>query len=199
MCFGCANLESVIIPEGVVNIGGYAFSGCSSLKTVSVPDSATNIGGNVFANCKSLVINCAENSTVKAYADTNSFSYMVNNSNTQIDIITKIIYTDILGGDLSSIMEHSDTIAYSMSTPYAGTGAVVDVMTDGTFHSQYTLVVNGDTNGDSVCDVLDCFDIERASNGNGDLSGVFAEAGDTNGDGVINTVDYQDIVNKAVS
>lgn len=199
MCFGCTKLESVTIPNGVVSIGGYAFSGCTSLKTTVIPDSVTNIGGSVFANCKSLIVFCDKNSAADTYATANTIDCIHNTVNTKIDLLSQIIYTDVLGGDLSEIISSSDSVTYSMNTAYAGTGAVVDVMKDGALHSQYTLVVNGDTNGDSVCDVLDCFDVERTANGNGELSGVYAEAGDTNGDGVIDIVDYQAIVNKAVS
>lgn len=198
MCYGCTKLETVVIPEGVVNIGGYAFSSCTSIKTVVIPDGATNIGGNVFTNCKSLIINCNEGSTAKAYADANGISYIFNNVNTKMDLVTGIIHTDILGGDLSSIMSGSDTLTYSINTSCAGTGAVVNVMKNGMLHSQYTLVINGDTNGDSVCDVLDCFEVERAANGNGDLIGVYVMAADSNADDVVDITDYQAIVNRVM-
>lgn len=198
MCYGCTKLETVVIPEGVVNIGGYAFSSCTKLKTVVIPDGATNIGGNVFTNCKSLIINCNEGSTAKAYADANGISYIFNNVNTKMDLVTGIIHTDILGGDLSSIMSGSDTLTYSINTSCAGTGAVVNVMKNGMLHSQYTLVINGDTNGDSVCDVLDCFEVERAANGNGDLIGVYVMAADSNADDVVDITDYQAIVNRVM-
>ena len=82
---------------------------------------------------------------------------------------------------------------------YAGTGALVDIKKDGLVHSQFTLVVNGDTNGDSVCDVLDCYDVERAANSNTELSGAYAMAADSNSDDMVDITDYQAVVNKALA
>ncbi len=199
MCFGCTKLETIMIPDGVENMGGYAFSGCTSLRFAVLPDSATNIGGNMFANCKVLVINCNKNSVAQSYADTNGISYIINTTDTHFDVDSKIIYTDVSGGTLDGIISADESMSYTMNTPYAGTGSVIDVYKDGELHSQFTLVVWGDTNGDSVCDALDCSDVERVSNGNAELSGVFAEAGDVNDDGVIDIADYQATVNKALS
>lgn len=199
MCFGCAKLETIIIPDSVSNIGGYAFSGCTSLKTAVLPDSVINIGANVFTSCTALVINCSENSVAQNYADTNSIAYILNTDKTLFDVFSKILYTDVSGGNLNGIISASDSVSYTTKNSVAGTGTVIDIIKDGVLHTQYTLVVYGDTNGDSICDVLDCFDVERASNGNGDLSGVYAEAGDTNNDGVIDITDYQDVVNKALA
>ena len=44
----CSRLESIIIPEGVVNIGEYAFKGCSSLTSIIIPDSLESIPASVF-------------------------------------------------------------------------------------------------------------------------------------------------------
>ena len=40
----CANLESVVIPDGVENIMHFAFFDCTSLKSISIPNSVTEIG-----------------------------------------------------------------------------------------------------------------------------------------------------------
>ena len=50
----CRLLTSVIIPNTVRSIGGFAFSGCKSLKKISIPDSVKNIDGFAFQYCKSL-------------------------------------------------------------------------------------------------------------------------------------------------
>lgn len=199
MCFGCTKLENVSIPDGVVSIGGYAFSGCTSLEFAVLPDSATNIGGSVFDNCKVLIINCNKNSVAQSYAGTNGISYIVNTPNTCFDVCSGKLYTTVLGGKLDSIVFADDSLSCTMNKSYAGTGAVIEIVKDGAVHSQFTVVVEGDTNGDSVCDVLDCSDVERVSNGNAELSGVFAEAGDVNDDGVIDIADYQATVNKALA
>lgn len=50
----CSSLESIIIPDGVTNIGGSAFYGCSSLESVTIPDGVTRIESATFDKCKSL-------------------------------------------------------------------------------------------------------------------------------------------------
>ena len=55
----CSGLTSVDIPDGVVSIGGYAFTGCSSLTSVDIPDGVVSIGDYAFSGCSSLAeINC---------------------------------------------------------------------------------------------------------------------------------------------
>lgn len=43
--------ESVVIPEGVITIGGAAFSGCSVLPSVVIPSTVTTIGSEAFSGC----------------------------------------------------------------------------------------------------------------------------------------------------
>ena len=48
---GCKNS---IIPDGVTNIGNYAFSGCNGLTSIILPDSVTTIGIYAFSRCDEL-------------------------------------------------------------------------------------------------------------------------------------------------
>ena len=48
------DITSVIIPEGVVVIGEYAFDSCTELTSVTIPKSVTVIGDSAFSNCFSL-------------------------------------------------------------------------------------------------------------------------------------------------
>ena len=45
---------SIIIPDGVTEIGDSAFTYCSSLKSIVIPDSVTSIGEDAFWGCSSL-------------------------------------------------------------------------------------------------------------------------------------------------
>lgn len=48
------DVENVVIPDGVREIGNYAFCGCNKLKCVTIPDSICKFGKSPFANCEAL-------------------------------------------------------------------------------------------------------------------------------------------------
>lgn len=48
------NLERIILPEKIKEIGEYCFAGCSSLEAVSIPASVSIIGNYAFMGCTSL-------------------------------------------------------------------------------------------------------------------------------------------------
>ena len=47
----CYNLNSIEIPNSVINIDSYAFSYCSNLASIEIPNSVTTIGGYAFSGC----------------------------------------------------------------------------------------------------------------------------------------------------
>lgn len=49
-----SNIKSVIIENGVTNIGDYAFYYCGGLESVNIPDSVTSIGSLAFIGCSKL-------------------------------------------------------------------------------------------------------------------------------------------------
>ena len=49
---------SVVIPDSVTMISGYAFRGCTGLASVVIPESVTEIRDSVFKGCTSLTIYC---------------------------------------------------------------------------------------------------------------------------------------------
>ena len=51
---GCSSLTSISIPEGVTTIGYYAFSECSALTSITIPKGVTSIDKGVFSGCSSL-------------------------------------------------------------------------------------------------------------------------------------------------
>ena len=61
-CFMQDNITSVVIPNSVKSIGGYAFGNCTSLTSIVIPSSVTSIGYMAFANCTSLTIICEASS-----------------------------------------------------------------------------------------------------------------------------------------
>ncbi|MDE7227933.1 MAG: leucine-rich repeat domain-containing protein [Treponemataceae bacterium] len=50
--------KSVMIPDGITQISGRAFSGCKSLESVTIPASMKEIGYNAFHGCSSLKSVC---------------------------------------------------------------------------------------------------------------------------------------------
>ncbi|MDE6034515.1 MAG: leucine-rich repeat protein [Ruminococcus sp.] len=90
--FSNSRITSITIPEGVAEIGDYAFYGCDYLKEITIPESVTYIGDATFADCSrfSLItilnpdcsiydsrrtierglINAPENSRAQEYAET---------------------------------------------------------------------------------------------------------------------------------
>jgi hypothetical protein len=52
--FNFPDVTSVTIPEGVTDIGAYAFWGCWSMESVHFPDTLKDIDGFAFSSCKAL-------------------------------------------------------------------------------------------------------------------------------------------------
>ncbi len=48
------NLESIILPEGISSIGGYAFMYCYALESINLPQSLTSIDYSAFRSCNAL-------------------------------------------------------------------------------------------------------------------------------------------------
>ena len=51
---GCENLESVTLPSTLESIGKYAFCKCRKLKEIVLPDSVTSLGECAFSSCTGL-------------------------------------------------------------------------------------------------------------------------------------------------
>ena len=51
---GRSGLTNVTMPDSVTSIGDYAFEDCSGLTNVTIPDSVTRIDGGAFRNCSGL-------------------------------------------------------------------------------------------------------------------------------------------------
>ena len=52
--YGRTGLTSVVIPNGVTSVGGWAFYGCNGLTNIVIPNSVTFIGNSAFSYCTGL-------------------------------------------------------------------------------------------------------------------------------------------------
>lgn len=206
----CLGLGSVLIPDGVARIAPYAFYNSSNLESVTIAKSVEYIGPDAFNKFEGIMY-CAKDSEAHEYAVDYNIKYSVlgisEKEGTAIDeenfTITTSVQnisdiTEILG--LSAIAEINITPSYKKGdVEYLGTGTIISVFDGDEYIGDFVLVVEGDTDGDSVCDVIDCAMVERVSNGNTTLTGAYNLAANSNADDVIDVNDYQNIINKAIA
>ena len=191
----CDGLERVILSGNLTTLESFTFNGCDALKTVVVPNSIVDIEEKVFYNCKDYLIICDDNTAAKTYCINNTVSYILNSEDTQVDLASERIYRCVTGQKVNEIVFGSDDITCSANAVYAGTGVVLNIMKNGTLHSQYTLIVEGDINGDSAVDVLDASVVSLVANNHTTLTDAYFLAGDTNADEEITAEDYTQVIN----
>lgn len=203
------DITSVTFSSGMKSIGNSVFKNCTSLQKVVIPYSVTTIKSTAFDGFSG-VIYCVGGSIAHQYAIENNINYQLmgitEKNGTEIDYTNRYIYTAcqccgdvnrIINADENTTAEVNESYQYG-SVKLLGTGSTVNVTCNGESVGEYTVVVFGDTDGDSICDALDCVQVQKASSGRGELDGAFLDAGDLNCDGVVDANDYQAIINKAI-
>ncbi len=126
---------------------------------------------------------------------------------TYIDYDNNLIYTQqTLQKNFDNILKIQDDTSYYVvpsyvykKNSYYGTGSQFLIYSGGVYKETFTLIVQGDVNGDSVIDVMDCMLLELARNNLTTLDGAYFTAGDLAENGVIDSDDYNGIVNKAIA
>ena len=109
--------------------------------------------------------------------------------------------------DIETLVEVKDSYTAEIQesfiygeTKRLGTGSVIKVFDENEeLVMEYKIVVRGDINGDSICDVIDCMLLELAQSNNITLEGVYFSAGDLAADDEITVEDFSAVVNKALS
>ena len=51
----CLDIQSIVIPNSVVQIGSYAFRECNTLESIVIPESVQNVGEGIFVDCPKLI------------------------------------------------------------------------------------------------------------------------------------------------
>lgn len=123
--------------------------------------------------------------------------------NTVIDDEHMVIIADEIGAEgLDGIINAKDIADVGFAVNEAGaygTGSKVNVSVNGGSTAAYTMVIIGDIDGDSECDVLDATLAERAASGHMDLTEAQIYAANGAVDGELTQVSYQNVVNRALS
>lgn len=109
---GFTNLTSVTIPDSVTSIGQYAFV-IAGLTSVSIPENVTSIGGYAFANCNNLESVIFMSGVANANLEIGSYAFYNCKSNATVAYgagSTKLYYnsTEIKAGDaLNTLWPHT--------------------------------------------------------------------------------------------
>lgn len=156
--------------------------------------------------CKMLSVDGDSKVTIKSSMCQNRLYHIFALNNTHIDYDNKLIYTKMTASkDFSRILAIQENTSYSTlpSLVYKeyywyGTGSEF-VVYNGTQKERYTLIVEGDVDGDSAVDVLDAFEVSRVVNGHRELTDEYFLAADTNLDQEITVEDYAQVVNLALA
>lgn len=205
----CA-LKSVVIPKNVTTLGDYVFQGCGGLKKVVMYDSLTSIG--VEAVTAPTVIYGYENTTAHSYAIENGISYIPiqlssENSEVSVDFNNKIIFSSVNScTDIAELVSTSQGCALSSDASLVtgdfsciGTGSGVAVKVDDMLVDEYLVVVEGDLNGDGVCDALDAAQTALVINGFREIDELQIYAANGCVSDTIDVVSYQNVVNRVLS
>ena len=156
--------------------------------------------------CEMLSVDGDSKVTIKSSMCQNRLYHIFALNNTHIDYYNKLIYTKMTASqDFSRILAIQENTSYSTlpSLVYKeyywyGTGSEF-VIYNGTQKERYTLIVEGDVDGDSAVDVLDAFQVSLVVNGHTELTDEYFLAADTNLDQEITVEDYAQVVNLALA
>lgn len=182
----------------------------SSSSKASVSSTGLVTAGTGLTSTGTVTITATSSSGQKAYCNITVKAWpsvlTVVDSNATIseDVITTST-TGIRNIDKLVTVKDGYTIDVTYShTPdglnYCGTGTVIDVYDDyGNFVISYTLVVTGDVNGDSICNVLDVNDTERMSTDALTFSAPQAYAANGTTKTTVDVSSYQYVLNKALA
>ncbi len=212
------NLEEIIFPDTVTTIRAH-LNQTPALKRLYIPDSVTEVisnmlGATTWTGPSEAVIYCDYGSYIHSFALENDLNYVVKlndflsatseSGNADLREADKLIYTSQFAcDDISSMFVVED--GYFIETEnsfnnFCGTGTVVTIKDyDNNAVAEYTLIVKGDVNGDSVCDVIDAMIVYNESV---ETTGFFTPttflAADLSENAEITFDDFQAVVNRCL-
>ncbi len=156
------------------------------------------ITDNVGIKCKQC-INC----DCIIELDTSSVEIVVPVNETVVNNDEYVIFTDTFCCDnIANLITVNSAFNFTVNanneTSY-GTGVSITISYQDFEVSEYTLIVNGDLNGDSVCDVLDASEAEKYATEKKEPSLTEIYAANANVSDTIDAQSYQNVVNIALN
>lgn len=207
-----SSARTIVVPETVVSISNILLNVLtlntnSPLERIIIPESVTELIAIKIQ--KDISIYGVLGSKAEELAEQYDLDFVdistIYSINTEKANATggMLVVDEIEETELSNLLNVSDDYTASfvpeLNSVY-GTGTKVQIKDKaGVILKEHILVVKGDVNGDSVCDVIDCMLIELARTKNINLSRSSFLAGDLAIDDEITMHDFEAIVNKALS
>lgn len=65
----CTELQELVLPDSITRIDDSAFRGCSALKKLVIPDSVVEFGWGILSGCDNVTVVCSEDSGAARYCE----------------------------------------------------------------------------------------------------------------------------------
>ena len=127
----------------------------------------------------------------EAYAVTDDYLY-----NIPASVSVETLLANVRSGYSVSVVENGIEVG---GTATVKTGQSVQIVNNGTVLAAYTVVVNGDLNGDGYSTTIDAREVVKSLVSESTLDGVAELAADFNGDGEISSMDVRVMIKSFVS
>lgn len=166
-------------------------------------DSSIIIADDAFYGFSGYIL-CEKDSNAHKYALSNGIDFILPtikpaDGKTTVDFKNQLVFTSILKcNNAESIVlapETNELTVNSFDNMYLGTGSVFTVYDGNDYMGDYTLITEGDINGDGVCDVIDAAVtyLYSANLSTPTQNEIYAANGEISEE--IDSSDYQNVVN----
>ncbi len=169
-------------------------------------DNSIIIADNAFENYSGYIL-CEKDSNAHRYALSNGISFIIptitpTDSSSSVDFPNQLIFTSVLkcnnAENIFLTPEEMKLTINSFDNMYLGTGSIFTVYDDDDYMGDYTLITEGDLNGDGVCDVIDAavaylYSVNLSTPSQNEIYAANGEIAEE-----IDAPDYQNVVNIAL-
>lgn len=170
-------------------------------------ESSIVIADGAFEGFSGFIL-CEKDSNAHKYALSNGIDFILPtitpaNNKTTVDFKNQLVFTSVLkcnnAEGIVAAPETNELTVNSSDNMYLGTGSVFTVYDGDYYMGDYTLITEGDINGDGVCDVLDAavsylYSVNLSTPSQNEIYAANGEIAEE-----IDSSDYQNIVNIALN